>query len=556
MLYISTELLKFSCNNISAGNLTRRGQNFLICIVRNMSVNRYQRRMNSPFAWVPGPGSKEGRQLLMQGDETLTITEEREQGEDMQMASMMMLEFTTQAHGQDDEWLKMPGVPWKKFGRVVSYMRAALGPSSEQLTRWDHQERKPFEKKVPKKEEGAEPVVESPPTSPVRGRSRKRSDSAGPAKAAVEPPPAASRSRSVGAGKKPARGKKPATQQTPEQAAEAAAAVARAAKLAAYRDPASAAARAAADAAADRVRSAVLATQKAVDAQIWAMRASREAAEEAVLRPTRANLQAARTAEEQVKQLEAEVAAAQQEEAEAVAASTVEDVPPEHVEPPAEPPAEPTAPTVVDLAGEEAEAGGGARAPPVEPPQVAPPAAAPGPAPQVQAAAGPSTAPLRLTRSGRAGVAVPVKKPTTKVRAKRAVTLPMPEAFIPTPMGITPPAEAPILTSVAPSVPRIPVSTPIIPPAACIPIVSAPAPQPTPMQVEPPQAPLAQPMDISPTQVAATQAPPVACTTGVDAGQVPVSMLMSPQRAMPRITVLMTGPTLIWDTGRAGVPSP
>jgi hypothetical protein len=60
------------------------------------SVNRYQRRMNSPFAWVPGPGSKEGRQLLMQGDETLTITEEREQGEDMQMASMMMLEFTTQ----------------------------------------------------------------------------------------------------------------------------------------------------------------------------------------------------------------------------------------------------------------------------------------------------------------------------------------------------------------------------------------------------------------------------------------------------------------------------
>jgi hypothetical protein len=218
------------------------------------SVNRYQRRMNSPFAWVPGPGSKEGRQLLMQGDETLTITEEREQGEDMQMASMMMLEFTTQAHGQDDEWLKMPGVPWKKFGRVVSYMRAALGPSSEQLTRWDHQERKPFEKKVPKKEEGAEPVVESPPTSPVRGRSRKRSDSAGPAKAAVEPPPAASRSRSVGAGKKPARGKKPAAKQTPEQAAEAAAAVARAAKLAAYRDPASAAARAAADAAADRVR--------------------------------------------------------------------------------------------------------------------------------------------------------------------------------------------------------------------------------------------------------------------------------------------------------------
>jgi hypothetical protein len=224
--------------------------------------------------------------------------------------------------------------PWKKFGRVVSYMRAALGPSSEQLTRWDHQERKPFEKKVPKKEEGAEPVVESPPTSPVRGRSRKRSDSAGPAKAAVEPPPAASRSRSVGAGKKPARGKKPA-QQTPEQAAEAAAAVARAAKLAAYRDPASAAARAAADAAADRVRDAVLATQKACGCTDLGKRASREAAEEAVLRPTRANLQAARTAEEQIKQLEAEVAAAQQEEAEAVAASTVEDVPPEPVEPPA-----------------------------------------------------------------------------------------------------------------------------------------------------------------------------------------------------------------------------
>jgi hypothetical protein len=228
------------------------------------------------------------------------------------------------------------------------------------------------------------------------------------------------------------------------------------------------------------------------------------------------------------------------------------------VEPPAEPPvepaAEPAAPPVVDLAGDEAEAGGGVHAPPVEPPQVAPPAAAPGPAPQVQAAAGPPAAPLRHTRSGRAGVAVPVKKPSTKVRAKRAVTLPMPEAFIPTPMGITPPAEAPILTSVAPSVPIIPVSTPIIPPPACVPMVSAPIPQPTPMQVEPPQVPLAQPMDISPTQVAATQAPPVVCTTGPDAGQVPVSMLMSPQRAVPRVTVLMTGPTLYGTL--AGLVSP
>jgi hypothetical protein len=484
------------------------------------SVNRYRRRMNSPFAWVPGPGSKEGRQLLMQGDETLTISEEREQGEDMHMASMMMLEFTTQRHGQDDDWLRMPGVPWKKFGRVVAYMRAALGPSSEQLTRWDQQERKPFEKKVPKKEEVTEPVVESPPTSPVRGRSRKRSESAGPVKAAVEPPPAASRSRSVGAGKKPARGKKPAETQTPEQAAEAAAAVARAAKLAAYRDPASAAARAAADAAAERVRDAVLATRKALDAQIWAMKASRDAEEEAVLHPTRAKKQAASAAAEQVKQLEAEVAAAQQEEAEAVAASTVEDVVPEPVEPPAEPPAEPAAepaaPAVVDLAGEEPEAGGGVPAPPgggvpappVEPAQVAPPAAATEPAAQVQAAAGPSAAPRRQTRSGRAGVVVPIKKTSTKARAKRAVTLPMPEAFIPTPMGITQPAPTPIITSVAPSVPSIPVSAPIIQPAASVPAVSVPAAEPSPMQVEPPQVPLAQPMDISPTQAVPTQVLP------------------------------------------------
>jgi hypothetical protein len=31
----------------------------------------------------------------------------------------------------------MPGVPWKKLGRVVAYMRAALSPTSEQLTGWD-----------------------------------------------------------------------------------------------------------------------------------------------------------------------------------------------------------------------------------------------------------------------------------------------------------------------------------------------------------------------------------------------------------------------------------
>jgi hypothetical protein len=317
--------------------------------------------------------------------------------------------------------------------------------------------------------------------------------------------------------------------------------VARAAKLVAHRDPASAAARAAADAAAERVTDAVLATRKALDAQIWAMKASRDAEEEAVLHPTRAKKQAASAAAEQVKQLEAEVAAAQQEEAEAVAASTVEDVVPEPVEPPAEPPAEPAAepaaPAVVDLAGEEPEAGGGVPAPPVEPAQVAPPAAAIEPAAQVQAAAGPSAAPRRQTRSGRAGVVVPIKKTSTKARAKRAVTLPMPEAFIPTPMGITQPAPTPIITSVAPSVRQCTYMA-----------------QPTPMQVEPPQVPLAQPMDISPTHVAVTQAVPVVCTTVSDAGQVPVSMLMSPQRTVPRVTVLMTGPTLYGTL--AGLVSP
>jgi hypothetical protein len=150
------------------------------------SINRYAGRMSHKFVWMPGTaGFMDPKFISWREDaRTLTLSEERAIGSDIMAACAMMHEFIDQP--QKETHLKMPGVSYKKLGRVTGYMQRLLGPSSEQIRRWRGHGR-PGDRFL---EEDSD-VVEPPPVAPVeaegssRGRKGKRSKAGAP----TSPPP-------------------------------------------------------------------------------------------------------------------------------------------------------------------------------------------------------------------------------------------------------------------------------------------------------------------------------------------------------------------------------
>jgi hypothetical protein len=99
------------------------------------SVNRFRSKMNCKFSWeTSAPDEVDARAFAMAVNAfPLTAYEEREMGADMQVACMFVLDLLL----QDPAWkLTLEGVPLRKLGRLTSYARALLGPSAEQMKRW------------------------------------------------------------------------------------------------------------------------------------------------------------------------------------------------------------------------------------------------------------------------------------------------------------------------------------------------------------------------------------------------------------------------------------
>jgi hypothetical protein len=134
--------------------------------------------MNCKFSWeTSAPDEVDARAFAMAIDAfPLTAHEEREMGADMQVACMFVLDLLL----QDPAWkLTLEGVPLRKLGRLTSYARALLGPSSEQMKRWLEKGKRPYESCLP----ASHPAPEE---AQAHTRSRRRRGGA-----KTEPPAAA-----------------------------------------------------------------------------------------------------------------------------------------------------------------------------------------------------------------------------------------------------------------------------------------------------------------------------------------------------------------------------